>query len=549
MSDISRKITYWVDIVLAVGFGVASAFAIFLFDKIVELSHGFSPSTLGKPMLVLIPSIGGLIVGIIAYFSKINPPGGVVDVIESISVKRVVLGNPKMLLKPALAAVSIISGNPVGSEGPVVILGAQVAAIFGYGIKLPRERRRMLIACGASAGFAAAFLSPLSAIAFSFEVILLEYSTYEFAMLALSAGSAFGFAKIIGMESVLDIPAMSSIAVSDLPWFLVIGITCFGVGFFWISLTKWFEHNVKKLPYASILGPTIAGLAVGIILLFVPQIWGPGYPVMSSLFANPVSIWLALSLLVGKLVGNAMVLGMGGAGGDLAPAMFLGGSIGAVFSSFIGRMNPSLVLAGICAQLSATMHAPLTGILLAVELSGQVIEVMPVMVACAVAALISIKFMPWSIYEEKAKERGLLREKPQFQKPEETLIGEYMDKKFYTFNADGKIKDAIQLMRVHNLQGLTIISEDKLFGLLTLKDLREKVTSENLENKVRGICTTEVNVVNTETTVGSAWKHMKESESGWLFVTAKHNPGKILGVVTKDDLLFAFARKSSRINE
>lgn len=549
MSNIARKITYWVDIALAVGFGVASAFVIFLFGKIVELSHSFSPYTLGKPLLLLLPAIGGLIVGIVAYFSKINPPGGVVDVIESISVKRVVLGNPKMLLKPALAAVSIISGNPVGSEGPVVILGAQVAALFGYSIKLPRERRRMLIACGASAGFAAAFLSPLSAIAFSFEVILLEYSTYEFAMLALSAGSAFGFAKIIGIEPVLHIPAMSAIMASDLPWFLAIGIVCFGVGFLWISLTKQFEHLLKKLPFAAIVGPTLAGLAVGMILFFVPQIWGPGYTVMSSLFANPVSIWIALSLLVGKLVGNAMVLGMGGAGGDLAPAMFLGSSIGAMFSSLIGRMNPSLVLAGICAQLSATMHAPLTGILLAVELSGQVIEVMPVMVACAVAALISIKFMPWSIYEEKAKERGLQREKPQFQKPEETLIGEYMNRKFEIFNSKGKIKDAIQLMRKQNLQGLTIIKDGKLFGLLTLKDLREKVKSENLDESVGKICTTEVEVITPETTVGNAWKLMKESENDWIFVTSKQNPEKVLGVVTKDDLLFAFARKSSRINE
>lgn len=540
------KWTYWIDIGIAVAFGAASALVVYGFAKIIEFSDRLQPLGLHPVFIVALPGFGGLIVGTVAYVAKIRPSGGVTDVIESLSVKRRVLGDPKAILKPVLAALAIITGNPVGSD---IMIGSQVSAQLAYLIRLPRERRRLHIACGASAGLSASLMSPLSAIAFAFEVILLEYTAFEFGMLAISSATAFSIAKLLGLQSPVKMPTMSQISIHDFLWFALLGVACFAVGYAWANLTRLVERLTKKIPFAPIVGPTIAGFSFGLIALLAPGVWGPGYRVISELFANNFTIIAIIGLLLGKMIGNSLVLGSGGAGGDLAPIVFLGASVGAVFSNFMQKIKPELILAGICAQMSATMHAPLTGILMAIELSGQLTESIPVMVAASIAALVSIKVMPWSIYETRAKDRGLVRDKRQFQRQQDASISDFMTRNFLWVDSNDSVKKGIDLMRENHLQGIPVLKKGMLHGVLTLKDLREKVGTLDLTKKVELFCTEGVEVVMPDTNVGHAWKLMRESEIGWLMVTSKTHPGKLLGIVTKDDMLHAFARRSSRIHD
>ena len=543
------EVSYWIDIVLAVIFGLFAAGAVWVFDWVVEFSGHFDPEKMHWFWVMIIPAVGGLVVGVVAWFSKMKASGGVVDVIAHIFTRKHIISKPKALLKPALAAVSIISGNPVGSEAPVVMLGAQIASFSSRIFKLPRARKRMLIACGAAAGIASAFLSPLAAIAFALEIILMEFSMYEFGMLALSTGSAYITAKLLGVHSILHIPLMPTLEWTQLWLFVLLGLVCAVIALFWTRLMNKLEHFAEKHPSSRFWGPVSAGLIAGFIAIFIPEIWGPGYHQMSAMFVTKLPLFVALGIVLAKLIGTSFVLGLSGAGGDLAPGMFIGAGIGVAIGVFYPPALPVLVLAGICAQLAATMHAPLFGILLSIELSRQVNEVLPVIVAISIASLLTLRIMPRSIYAEKAHKHGILSDKAQFQDPMETAVSEIMTTHLITIPSLARVKQVIETMHKHNLSALPVMERNILRGIVTLHDLRKRVAPGELDKRVDHITTKNPITCPPATTIKSAWELLKEHQIGRLLVVSDADNKKLLGIVTKKDLLEAATRRYSKLND
>jgi len=552
MSPFSLKkdeVSYWIDIVLAVLFGLASAGAVWGFDKVVEFSELFNPRVLHPIWVILIPAIGGFVVGIVAWFSKMKASGGVVDVIAHIFTRKHIITRPKAILKPILSAVSIISGNPVGSEAPVVMLGAQIASFSGGIFRLPRARRRMLIACGAAAGIASAFLSPLAAIAFALEIILMEFTMYEFGMLALSTGSAYLAVKILGIHPIIEIPKLANTDWKYLWLFIILGIVCAVVAVFWTRILGAIENFAEKKPGSRFWGPVIAGLFAGVVAIFFPEIWGPGYHQMSHMMVTQLPFYIALGIVLAKLVTTSAVLGLGGAGGDLAPGMFIGAGIGVAVGAMYPPALPVLVLAGICAQLAATMHAPLFGILLSIELSGQVNEVLPVIVAISIASLLALRILPKSIYSEKAHRHGIVHSKTQFQDPMETTVGEIMTTHLITIQSQESVRKAIDLLHKNNLTALPVMERNILRGILTLQDLRQRVAPGEIERRVDLVATKDPIVCPSDATIKKAWQMIKEYQIGRLLVVSKSDEKKLLGIITKKDILEAATRRFSKLHE
>ncbi|MEZ4813251.1 MAG: chloride channel protein [Caldisericia bacterium] len=317
------EVSYWVDIVLAIIFGLAAAIAVRIFDWVVDFSTLFDPEKMNWFFVILIPTAGGFVVGLVAFVSKMKASGGVVDVIAHIFTRKHIISKPKALLKPVLSAVSIISGNPVGSEAPVVMLGAQIASFSSNLFRLPRARKRMLIACGSAAGIASAFLSPLAAIAFALEIILMEFTMYEFGMLALSTGSAYIGANLLKSHPIIHVPHMEVLEWTNLWLFILLGIICAVVAVFWTKILHFLEHFADKYPKSIFWGPIVAGFSAGVIAIFVPQIWGPGYHQMSAMFVTKMPFYAALGIVFAKLIGTSMVLGLGGAEVTLPPVCLL----------------------------------------------------------------------------------------------------------------------------------------------------------------------------------------------------------------------------------
>jgi CIC family chloride channel protein len=541
-----QNVSYWLDAVLALVFGVLAAGAVWIFEESLQLGERLIPSLPGF-FVALLPAIGGLIVGLVSFATGVEAAGGVVDVIAGANLKRRILSIPKNLIKPFLSSVSIATGNPVGSEAPTILIGAQMAALSSYYLNLPRRRKRILIACGAAAGFSAAFGAPLAAVTFVIEIIISEFTTYGFVLIAAASGSAYLFARVIGLGSPFAALKTPGFSWYDIGIGAIIGVACVAVAFLWARLLGFIENRSHHVKYAKLWGPVVGGLVAGLIILFYPEIAGPGYRVIQKLATSPVVWYVALIFLFGKMVGTSAVLGLGGAGGDFAPAMFMGASVGSLASGLLGGSSVVAVIAGVCAQLGATMHAPLTAILLSVEILGTNVSVLPVTMAVVVSLLLSLKIIPRSIYHQKAHEKGIILQKTQFQESAETAISEVMTSPVITAKKDARIKEVIEMLRNNNISGVPVMDGDKIYGVITLSDLRKKVRGTDLEEPVWKFCQTEVVTASPQTTLTQAWEMMCVNEIGRLPIVSAS--GKLLGIVTKRDMLELAARKSSFLSE
>jgi len=545
-----EKVGYWFDILLAISLGGLACLTVYGFEKILELSEYFNPERISKFWIIALPSLSGLVVGLISYLLKIKSTEPIFDTVAGANFKRRILAKPSSLLKPVLAAISIIGGNPVGSEKSVIMLGSTVAALAGRYLDIPHKRRHLLIGCGAAAGFASAFMSPLAGILFVIEVILMDYSPYSFSMLALSSGSAFLFSKVIGLKPLFVLPALLAPKTIYLFIFALLGVACSLLTFLWEKLTLFIENNRERIKHHKIFAPMIGGFVAGIICVFVPIIWGPGLSNINFALGSVQPVLFSLLVVGAKIIGTSFALGLGVAGGDLAPSVFIGAFIGAAFAPIASEYLPLFVVAGMCAQLSSAFHAPLTSILLAIEIAGgRIPNILPIVVATAISFLLSTKITPRSIFQEGLHRCNVPRKFGQLQNPLEIKIREIMLQNPLVIQKDEPVKQAIDLMREHNVTGLPVLDGEKLFGVITLTDLRRHVTSQDLEKPTSLFCSVDLVTISPATTISDSLTMMHENQVGRLLVVSPSNPKKLLGIVSKKDLLELATRRYAQIDE
>jgi H+/Cl- antiporter ClcA len=538
----NQRVTYWLDVFLALLFGAFAAGAVWLFQQTIRLGEILMPALSGV-FMALLPALGGLVIGVLSRLFDVESSGDLVDVIAGANVKRRILSNPKNIIKPFFAAVSIASNNPVGSQMSTVMLGSQAAAFTSRFLNVPRKRTRMLIACGAAAGFSAAFGSPLTAVAFVIEIILFELTTYGFVLVSAASGSGYLFARLLGLGTPFSHVAVSSIGYMDLIVAAVIGIVCPFAVLLWLRLIELIEKKTHHLPQIRLWGPMVGGLVAGIIMIFYPEIAGPGYKAIERMVANPLVWQAALALFVAKMFATSAVLGLRLSGGDFAPAMFIGASISSVVTSVLGVPPGSSIMVGVCAMLGSIMHSPLTAIILSVEILGTTTALVPVTIGVVIASLITLRLMPRSHYHQKVHKKGVALQKTQFQDSADTAISEVMSTPVITVENEVLVSQVIKTLRDNNISGLVVMEKEKVYGIITLADLRKRVKGEDLTKPVKMFCQTNIITADPHTTLSQGWELMRDNEIGRLPIVS--SSGKLLGIVTKRDMLELAARKSA----
>lgn len=538
----NQKVTYWLDVFLALLFGVLAAGAVWLFQQTIRLGEVLMPALSGV-FMALLPALGGMVIGILSKLFDVESSGDLVDVIAGANVKRRILSNPRNIIKPFFAAVSIASNNPVGSQMSTVMLGSQAAAFTSRFLKTPRKRTRMLIACGAAAGFSAAFGSPLTAVAFVIEIILFEMTTYGFVLISAASGSGYLFSRLLGLGTPFSHVAVSGVGFVDLAVAVLIGaISPFAV-LLWLKVIGFIEKKTHQLPQIRLWGPMAGGLVAGIIMVFYPEIAGPGYKAIEKMATTPLVWQAALALLLAKMFATSAVLGLRVSGGDFAPAMFIGASLSSVVTSVLGLPPGSSIMVGVCAMLGSIMHSPLTAIILSVEILGTTTALLPVTIGVVISSLITLRLMPRSHYHQKVHGKGVALQKTQFQDSADTAISEVMSSPVITVGKDVPVSQVINTLRHNNISGLVVTEGERIFGVITLADLRKHVKGDDLGKPVRFFCSTDVVTADPQTTLSQGWELMRDNEIGRLPIVSAS--GKLLGIVTKRDMLELAARKSA----
>lgn len=411
-------------VVSAVIIGFLAEGMILLIDLITNLSfHGtftFGYIPPGDNQLgwwvALVPALGGVVVGLMAlYGSKAIRGHGIPEAMEMILTNESKIKPAITYLKPISSAISIGTGGPFGAEGPIISTGGALGSMVGQLLRITPNERKVLLAAGATAGMAAIFGSPIAAIFLAIELLLFEFAPRS--LLPVTMGCITGAAMhhlMFGGDPMFAMPPIDLPGNHALFIYSIIGLL---IGVLSLLITKavyWIEDGFEKLPIHWMWWPAIGGLAVGIIGYFAPRTLGVGYENITELLSGTATMQLILSLALLKLLSWGIALGSGTSGGTLAPMMTIGGAIGCLLGMAaiqlfpsVGVVLPLAVLVGMASMFAGASRAFLTSVVFAVETTGRIEALLPLLSACAASYLISYFFLANTIMTEKIARRGV----------------------------------------------------------------------------------------------------------------------------------------------
>ena len=550
---------------LAVGIGVIAAVAaralLALIALITHLSfQGRIGWTLADPghnalgaWVIAVPVIGALIVGAMARFGSPAIRGhGIPEAMEQILTNRSRIPLRVLLLKPLSAAISIGTGGPFGAEGPIIATGGALGSVVGQWVQITPGERKTLLAAGAAAGMAAVFGTPLAAVMLAIELLLFEFRPASLLpVLAACATAAairtlfVGFVPFFAMAPLAWPHALALLAC--VPLGAVVGLTAVLVTRAVYAVEDAFDH----LPVHWMWWPALGAFAVGLIGWWQPRTLGVGYVNITDALSGGLvgpALWL---LGIAKLVSWTIALGSGTSGGTLAPLMTVGACLGAALGHATAvlfpqlGLNPNLAaLVGMAAIFAGASRALFMSVVFALETTWQMPGLLPLLIGCGSAFLVSSLLMRRTIMTEKIIRRGV-RVPDSYQADPLALarVRTYASRAPVVLQATQRVDEVRAWLDSDaagsNHLGFPVLTaEGELLGVLTRKDLfRTGVASvQSMGSLVRQPAV----VVREDATLAEAMHRLAAHDIGRLPVTAEDGSGRLVGMLTRSDLLAAW---------
>ncbi|MEJ2070743.1 MAG: chloride channel protein, partial [Syntrophobacterales bacterium] len=512
-------------------------------------------------LYLLIPALGGLVSSILVFLIAPEAEGDGTDaMIEAFHHKGGFVRKRVPFVKIVASAITIASGGSAGKEGPISQIGAGFGSILAGILKLKPGARRILVLAGAAGGLGAIFHAPLGAALFAPEVLYRE-TEFEFEAILPCIVSSIVASSIFDQwygRTALFFPGPVNFEVRELLPYTIFGVVCAVVGYFYVKVfygTR--DHFFKRLPIPRVLKPALGGLLLGAIAAVkFPQILDGGYGWIQMAMEGKIFWGLLLLLAFMKIFGTSFTLTSGGSGGIFGPSVFMGAMLGGAFG-YLGHqvapgwiINPSsFVLVGIGGFFGGVAKVPIAAIIMACEMCGSYTLLVPLMVVTATSFLL---LRHTSLYEKQIINRlaspahmgefarGLL---------EDMQVHEAMDERPVTLVPETMPFDLLVKL-VTNSQDAhfpVVNAEGKLTGILSINDVREFLFEESLAKVVlaRDVATPDVVQVFFHESLQSAWDKMAGLNVDELPVARDDNPDKIIGVISKRDIISHYHERMS----
>jgi H+/Cl- antiporter ClcA len=500
--------------------------------------------------VVAVPIVGGIIVGFMArYGSRAIRGHGIPEAMEQILTNESKIPMRVMFLKPASAAIAIGTGGPFGAEGPIIATAGALGSVLGQIVHVSAPERKTLLAAGAAAGMAAIFGTPIAAVLIAIELLLFEYRARSVVPVALAAAAAAGLRVIFhGDAAVFTMPEL---AAPNTATAIVATAAGFVVGLFSTYVTRlvyWIEDCFERLPIHWMWWPAIGAVAVGVIGVFQPHTLGVGYDNIENTLSSGFTAPVLVGLVFAKFVSWAIALGSGTSGGTLAPLLTFGSGLGWLITHEVSELAPAWhldprvgALVGMTAMFAGASRALLASIAFALESTQQIHAVVPIVSGVSLAYLASCLMMRTTIMTEKLVRRGV------------KVAGEYevdplahvtarniasMDLR--VLDADMRIGDAIVHLAHH--QAYPVVRAGKLLGVVTAREL----TSAHVDDTVGRVVGRPPIVARGDETARAIAERMAREDVGRIVIVGDDDASRPIGIVTRSDLLGAFAEERER---
>ena len=372
---------------------------------------------LGRWFVLLAPVVAGLLYGPLVHFFAREARGhGVPEVMYAVARRGGRIAPQVAGVKALASALCIGGGGSVGREGPIVQIGSALGSTLGRILKVAEPRMRLLVACGAAGGIAATFNAPLAGVFFAMELILRDFAAQSFGMVVLSSVTASVIGRAaFGDTSFLHLPTFTVPHPVDYLLFAGLGLLAGIVGVAFTRVLYFIEDLCDHAwHWPEWLRPAVGGIALGLLLLVLPEMYGVGYPVLSRGAAGHYAIPFLVALLVGKMLATSLTIGIGGSGGVFAPSLFIGAMFGAAYGGVLHHAMPGLAgpigaygLIGMGAVFAGSARAPITAVIILFELTGEYSIILPLMAAIVLATGVSHLLSRDTIYTLKLRRRGI----------------------------------------------------------------------------------------------------------------------------------------------
>ncbi|KPH07565.1 CBS domain-containing protein (plasmid) [Rhizobium acidisoli] len=401
--------------------GTAGAFAAWCLVSLIALvtnviwfgQIGIQPASLAAVprslWVVLVPPLGGLVIGLMARFGSEKIRGhGIPEAIEAILIGGSRMSPKVAVLKPLSSAISIGTGGPFGAEGPIIMTGGAIGSLFAQFFHMSAAERKTLLVAGAAAGMTAIFGSPIAAVMLAVELLLFEWKPRSFIPVAVAACVSICWRPLLFGTG----PLFPTHFQVDLPWWGIFACAAMGIisglqSGLLTTLLYRIEDLFEALPIHWMWWPMLGGLVIGLGGLIEPRAMGVGYDIIDGLLNNRLLAPAVMSILLVKTVIWLFALSSGTSGGVLAPLLIFGGALGWLVGLVMPGNDPGFwALLGMAAMMGGTMRAPLTGTFFAMEITGDIGTLVPLLAATVVAYAVTVLLLRRSILTEKIARRG-----------------------------------------------------------------------------------------------------------------------------------------------
>lgn len=527
MKDISllRRILIWrvrhisnynFILILSVLVGLVSGLAAVLIKNSVHLIQSgltnFFSREYANYLYFAYPTIGVLLALLfIRYVVKQRVGHGIPSVLAGISKHKGKIHRHNMYSSVVSSALTVGFGGSVGLEGPTVATGAAYGSNIASLAHVEYKDRLLLVACATAGAMSAIFKSPIAAVVFSMEIIMLDLTMRRLVPLIMSsATAALTSYFFLGQDVLYPFELQETFTFGDIPFYIVLGILAgFASVYFtevYVKIGKFFERFTNI--YKRLI---IGGISLGILIFLVPSLYGEGYEAINSclegdfsyLFDNSIfydfkdSILAVIILLIVvvllKVVATSITFGIGGIGGIFAPTLFMGSNLGLLFAvvvNYTGLFDinfSNFALVGMAGMIAGVLHGPLTAIFLIAEITSGYGLFMPLMITAAISYATVKIFESNSVYTIQLAKRGeLLTHHKDKQVLHLMSVHPLIEDDFSTISIDANLRDLVDVIAKARRNIFPVVDDEgKFYGIIRMDDVRDIMFKPELYDKIK----------------------------------------------------------------
>ncbi|MDA8083307.1 MAG: chloride channel protein [Nitrospiraceae bacterium] len=561
-------------IIMAFIIGLLAGAVNVLFRTVMNFSHeiifegGTSLLHIGaggyyKVFLPLLPMAGAfLLIPLSLLFPGEVNGYGFSKFLEIVNIRGGVIKARNIFIKTLGPALTIGAGGSAGVEGPIAFIGGTVGSLIGQFMDASENRMKLLIASGAAGAIAATFNAPIAGIMFAIEIVLLgNYELSSFSAIVVSSGIATVVSRgFYGESPAFSVPQYNLRSPLEIPFYIVFGVLIGILAVFYIRIFHRIKDEFDAFRLHPQLKPVLGAFIVGAIGIFLPQIMGNGYNFIEEALAGRIIFPIIILLVFFKVIATSVTLGSGGAGGVFAPALFIGAMAGGSFGHLVHYLFPSQTASpeayatvGIGAFLAAATHAPLTGIFLLFEMTGNYKIIIPLMFSAIIGTLVARKLYPDSIDTVDLTKRGIsIHSGREVSIMSRISVGELMDRNFTAVPEDMLLKDLIDLMIRKDRFYFPVIGESgEMIGIVSVQDVRPALFEEEVKNVVTAgeVATEKVIVLRQHQDLNAAMNAFSRKDIEEIPVVSENDPRKVIAMIRRKDLIDAYNREVLKSGE